>query len=74
MRTKIKGKHSEIIIPELEKLSKEYISQFWTPKEEQILLRYGHLPVKELIKYFPNRSMNAIRNKYYKLRSEENAN
>jgi len=70
-KTKIKGKHEEIIIPELEKILETYISPKWTPKQEQQLLRYGHLPIKKLMKFFPNRTVDSIKSKYYKLKREE---
>ena len=58
-----------IIIPELEKIAERYNPHLWSKREESILRRYyNKVNLRDLIKYLPEKSDRAIRNKAASMR------
>jgi hypothetical protein len=55
------GTENEIIIPELEEAMERFNPRAWTPEEEAILKKYyKRVPTKDLLKYLPRKTENAI--------------
>lgn len=52
----------DIVIPELEEVYGQVDFRHWNEEEEAILDKYyGKVPFRILIKYFPDRTPNAVR-------------